>query len=584
VEPGSPLLALRLGGACYALEPGRDYLLGSAPDCDLHVGGAAARHACIHVSDGARIQDLSGGHGVLVNEERVEEAGLGPGDRVALAGELMVVVADDGSAALVPVPALRQAAQQRRIIRVRAAAAALRHHERTFEDLVAEHLRRAPWLLLSTVVHALILLLLALWLRPPPQGRAGVATIHVDVAANAELGDGPPAPPEVVVEQVDEVVEEPDPLAEAPPLPTIDGVEPPREQPLENPRIGARRPNRRSDGAGSGGERPGDVIGSGSFRKEVEELQRTGLEIVFVFDSTGSMTTTITDTKATIVQMCDVLRALVPDARFGLVTYRDNSDSEDYCVRQVPLALDYWRASNFVQFVDAGGGGDRAEDVSAGLTSAIGQRWRAGARRVIVLAGDAPTHRRDLKRLLGAVRRFSGDRRSFVHTLVTSPDRAGDDTHNQFQRIAKAGRGVCEPLQNHSLVLQRVLTLAFGSQFDRDIDAVIRDVTTRSGRVDTASLALVRQGGPQLAAELRKNPVSPPLWNALVRKPREPVAMLLIDLLLDSRTPDHTRNAAAAALQRMLKLPRPPIDPESDEPLSRRRGHQLKILARKLPD
>ena len=105
MEPGSPLLALRLGGACYALEPGRDYLLGSADDCDLRIADAAPRHARIHVGDGAGIRDLGGGDGILVNEERVAEAALCPGDRIALAGELMVVVADDGSAALVPIPA-----------------------------------------------------------------------------------------------------------------------------------------------------------------------------------------------------------------------------------------------------------------------------------------------------------------------------------------------------------------------------------------------------------------------------------------------------------------------------------------------
>ena len=93
----------------------------------------------------------------------------------------------------------------------------------------------------------------------------------------------------------------------------------------------------------------------------------------------------------------------------------------------------------------------------------------------------------------------------------------------------------------------------------------------------------MRKGGTQLKVELRKNPVSPALWNAIVRKPREPVAMLLIDLLVDGRTPDHTRNAAAAALQRMLNLKKPPTDPETGEPLSRRRGHQLRILAKKLP-
>ena len=101
----------------------------------------------------------------------------------------------------------------------------------------------------------------------------------------------------------------PPPLAPEPPLPSFETHEPPREQPLENPQIGARRRAPQGGDGGRGASTSGEV-GSGSFRREVEELQKTGLEIVFVFDSTGSMTSTINDTKATIVEMCDVLRAL----------------------------------------------------------------------------------------------------------------------------------------------------------------------------------------------------------------------------------------------------------------------------------
>ena len=73
-----------------------------------------------------------------------------------------------------------------------------------------------------------------------------------------------------------------------------------------------------------------------------------------------------------------------------------------------------------------------------------------------------------------------------VHQAGHQVQLFADTRSAHVQRIAEAGRGVCEPLHNHTMVLQRVLTLAFGSQFDEDIDAVIRDVATRRGRVDTA--------------------------------------------------------------------------------------------------
>lgn len=585
MEPGTPLLALRFGGQSHALEPGRDYLLGSADDCDLRIADAEPHHACLSVdADGATISDLESESGLLHNEQRVPSATLQAGDRVAIAGELLVLAVDDGSAALVPIPALRQAAVQRRIAKVRVAAAALRHQPRTFAELVGEGLRDAPWLALSIVLHALIFLLLAIYVPQREIGGASVATINIDVRAGAPLGDGPPAPPEVVVEQAeDDVVEDPDPLAAEVPIPITEGPKPMQTQPIENPTLRTRKRPRNSGGGGGVVADEGG-IGSGSFQKKVRELQESGLEIVFVFDSTGSMTRTIQDTKSTIVEMCGVLRSLVPDARIGLVTYRDRGRNEDYLVRQVPLALDYWRASNFVQFVTAEGGGDRPEDVRAGLTAAMRQEWRPNAQRVIVLAGDAPAHAGDLKGMLKDVRRFAKNKRSFVHTLITSPERAGPTTHDHFRRIAESGRGVCEPIENRGRILQRVLTLAFGQQFDEDVDIVVRTVAHQRDRVDTASLHLVRKGGPQLAAALRQQPVPTTLWNALVRKPREPVAMVLIDLLADKRTPEHTRHASAAALQRILRLEVPPIDPQTSEPASRRMISRLRILAKKLPN
>ena len=584
MEPGTPLMALRVGSERHALEPGRDYLLGSAESCDLRIAGAAPVHARLSVTeDGATVTDLDSELGLLHNEVRVESASLVPGDRIALAGELLVVIEDDGTSTLVPIPALRAAATQRRTLRVRAAAAALRHQERTFAELVASGLRDAPWLALSLLLHLLLVLLLAVNYARRDVSGDGVATIRLDVAAGAPRGEAPPAPPEVVVDQSDdEWVEDPDPLAQEEPAPIFDGPTTDRPRLTENPTLTPRK-RRRNGGAGRGAIATEGGVGSGSFREKVAELQESGLEIVFVFDSTGSMTRTIQDTKATIVEMCDVLRALVPDARVGLVTYRDHGPREDYVVREVPLGHDPWRASNFVQHVTAEGGGDRPEAVGAGLEAAMQQAWRSGGRRVIVLAGDAPTHERELRGLLREVKKFSADNRSFVHTLVTTPDRAGDDTFTQFERIAARGNGVCELLDNSTRVLQRVLTLAFGREFDDDVDEVVRSVNRRRDRVDTAALHLVRRAGPQLAVALRQQPVPPTLWNALVRKPRAAVATVLIDLLKDRRTPAHTRHAAAAALQRMLELDLPPIDPQTAAPPSKALVRRLRRLAERLP-
>ncbi|MFT4514276.1 MAG: hypothetical protein ACI91B_002985 [Planctomycetota bacterium] len=585
VEPGSPLLALRLGDLGHALDPERDYLLGNADDCDLRVAGAEPIHIRISVTaEGVTFEDLSETAGVLHNEEKVASGKLYPGDRLGIAGELIVVVVDDGTAAVVPIPELRQAASERRVKKVRLAAAALRRHDQTFAQQMATELRRAPWMMISLMLH-LLLMLFMYWLTPEETiGGTSLATINIDVTAAAPKGDGPPAPPQVVSEpESDELPEDPELFAEEKPVPITEGPSPDKKQLTENPILASRKRPRNS---GGGGDTIKDEngIGSGSFKKQVKELQESGLEIVFVFDSTGSMTPTILDTKSTIMQMLDVLRTLVPDARIGLVTYRDRGRREEYLVRQVPLDIDYWRATNFVQFIVAEGGGDRAEDVRAGLKSAFKQDWRRRARRVVVLAGDAPAHDDDFDKMLSEVRRFTMNRRSFVHTLITNPERAGDDTRSQFEKIAKAGRGTCEPIKNHDRILQRVLTLAFGTQYGSDVQRVIGQIDKERARIDVKSLHLARQGGRELRQALRDRPVPATLINALVNRPRRGVAITLLDLLADSRTPSHTRHAVAAALQRIFELPVPPIDTESNDPPSSHRIARLRVLAMQLPD
>ncbi len=589
----SPLLALRLAGQDHALEAGRDYLLGSGLSCDLRLPGtASAQHARLEVrASGVELVDLGSTHGTFRNGERITRARL-EADDVLRFGEVSeaTVVRDDGSAAIVPIPALRTAAQGRRVVAALDAAASLREaREQSFARLVAGELRRAPWLAASLLVH--FVLLLVLWLLLPANKTRGMphAEVAIDWRERADADDTAAPTADVAVETTPATFE-PAAAAEersAPDAPVVpaDGT-PVRDVAL--PVHGARERLVARNGGGNDEVAAGDLggVGSSGFRRAVGELRQSGLEIVFVFDSTGSMTQTIHDTKTTITQMLSVLRALVPDARVGLVTYRDRGPNERYLVQSVPLGADFWRAANFVQFVTAEGGGDLPEDVRAGLREAFGQSWRYGARRVVVLAGDAPPHPADHDRMLTEVRAFARNGSSFVHTLLTSRESYGDvggAAFDAFQEIAAAGKGTCQRLAARDRVLQRVLTLAFGREFDRDIADVIRAVEADAQRVDVRALDLARRGGPELERALRQNPVPQSLWNALVRRPRRATAEQLTGLLAAASTPPQSRHAIAAALQAMLGLPLPPIDPVAGE-VSPVELAQLRTRVARLPE
>jgi hypothetical protein len=119
------------------------------------------------------------------------------------------------------------------------------------------------------------------------------------------------------------------------------------------------------------------------------------MEVVFVLDTTGSMSGMIAGAKQKIWAIANKLKSAqpTPDIRFGLVGYRDRGD--EYVTRVFGLTgnLDevYANLNGFV----ADGGGDEPESVNEALQKAVRDlQWSADATvmRVIFLVGDARPH------------------------------------------------------------------------------------------------------------------------------------------------------------------------------------------------
>lgn len=589
-------LALRLADQDHALEPGRVYRLGSGGQCEFMLRGAvAACQAQLWLQDGElHFQQLDPASTTLLNGFPATTAILRIGDCLALDGHEARVVRDLGLALIVPDPALkppRPTAPRPApsfLHRSMAAMPMRRQREATFADILADELRRAPWFGLSLLIH-LLLLLLAIWLVPAPEPGGRRST-----QVGFEGRDGPDAPeaarelPKLPV-QVEQPAEAPLPDSAAIPFDPAEAPSPDPQLPSLEPSSLLRQNQRLGRAATSGDngdvlQRGGNGLDTGGFRKTVSELRQSGLDIVFVFDSTGSMSQMIDATKQSIADMLEVLRALVPDARFGLVTYRDRGRGEEYLLRQLPLGQDFWRARNFMQGIEAGGGGDRAEAVQEALQAAFGEAWRPGARVVIILAGDAPAHEDSQKPMLESIRRFCRTHRATVHAVITSDGRTERDLQESFTQVAQSGGGVCVPFAEHRRLMQLVLSLAVGREYERNIDQVYALVAGDRDRTSSACLDLVRSGGEPLQRALLQQPVPPELVRALVQRPSRANAVLLARLCGNGAVPESTRQAAGYVLQQVLDLTAPPGDAERGGALPSRAVQQLERLAERLPD
>lgn len=123
--------------------------------------------------------------------------------------------------------------------------------------------------------------------------------------------------------------------------------------------------------------------------------QKPVVDVVFVLDTTGSMSGLIETAKEKIWSIATTMASAqpTPEIRIGLVAYRDRTDSYETKVVDLSPDLDsvYMKLMEF----RADGGGDTPESVNKGLYDAIhNMSWSQGTQsyRTVFLIGDAPPH------------------------------------------------------------------------------------------------------------------------------------------------------------------------------------------------
>jgi hypothetical protein len=213
----------------------------------------------------------------------------------------------------------------------------------------------------------------------------------------------------------------------------------------------------------------GGSMAGGSWNGLLQNLRRNGLDIVICFDSTSSMGGEIREVKEQIRRIGESLVRLVPKARIGLCTYRDEGD--EYVVRGLPLTGDIQEVGHFLAGVSANGGGDQPEAVHRGLAWAVeNNRFRANARKVILLFGDAPPHRRYQDQCLSIASDFAGQEKGVVSTVTCrQPVRL-----SEFIEIADMGAGEAFLTTDEREIMAQLMVLVFGSRYREKVREAFR--------------------------------------------------------------------------------------------------------------
>ncbi len=247
-------------------------------------------------------------------------------------------------------------------------------------------------------------------------------------------------------------------------------------------------------GVGSGGG-VGGGIGRGfgrGFGDFIGLLHKMGFDVVFVVDATNSMDFVIEDVKRRVAYLVEQIQRMVPNARVGLVVYKDKG--EDFVTRKSDLTFHLDKLKAFISTIEPGGGGDYEEAVKDGLRVAIREiSWRKYAHRVIVLVPSSPPHSGEASEIQELVNSFHAGG-GIVHVLDlsepmhrnfeiafhrstygTEPDEISPlpqfyrDMESFFGQLARSGGGEVLPISDEKHIAEELLVAAFGPQWKKEV-------------------------------------------------------------------------------------------------------------------
>lgn len=173
------------------------------------------------------------------------------------------------------------------------------------------------------------------------------------------------------------------------------------------------------------------------------------IDLIFVIDTTASMTPVIRELAFSLRSIVRILERLVPSVRIGVAAYKDR-DTGLAPVISLPLTTTtphLPRIISFVESLNAAAVGSRTieEDMHLGLESAMLMRLRPDARQALVVIGDAAVHKYLQEETLYRVRNFvnKNEERTVSSLFVTTPSSLshGQRARPYFQQVARAGKG-----------------------------------------------------------------------------------------------------------------------------------------------
>ena len=246
--------------------------------------------------------------------------------------------------------------------------------------------------------------------------------------------------------------------------------------------------------------------------KSTRRMKDTGTderitEIVFSFDTTGSMGAAIAEAKKNIVEITNRLFDTVTGLRIGIIAHGDYCDSSSSVFQVKELSDSKEEIINWIEKAVNGSGGDAPENYEQVLEyCAKDMNWTEGSHRVLVMIGDQVPHEpKDTKSQMQSYNRPNPreiDWRDEIDNcwkngikIYGIQANAGQDYVKYFyESLAARTCGTRVELKNFPVVTDMLLMVCF-REANRGAFDDFRSEVEREGRMDKERQAMFDEVG-----------------------------------------------------------------------------------------
>lgn len=233
------------------------------------------------------------------------------------------------------------------------------------------------------------------------------------------------------------------------------------------------------------------------------------IDIVFTFDTTGSMYPCLTQVRRTVKDTVKRLFKEIAGLRVGIIAHGDYCDEgRPYVTKQLDLTHDEDKVVTFVEKVEATGGGDAPECYELVLHEARSLSWKSGRSKIICLIGDdvphPPTYPENTKRIdwkneLGLLLELGIN----VYGVHAMPGTRGHSKHF-YEEIARKTKGLYLTLDQFAQVNDLIMAVCFkqeGTEALKKFEAEVRSKGRMNRAVDAMFATLL---GRDKASDFKK--------------------------------------------------------------------------------